>query len=97
MPQHRAGEGIAGKHTTVIDAATAVVDILKEQEGVRLTLGKIEKTRSNNNQSIKFKDTVSGFRMKIKGNCYVQTFFVIVPEPEKNRSELIKLANKAFA
>jgi len=96
MPQHRAGTGIAGKHTTIIDAALGVVDILKEQEGVRLTLGKITKTRSNRNRSIKFTDTVSGFEMKIKGNCYVQTFFVIVPEPEKNRSELIKLAHQVF-
>lgn len=93
MLKHRAGTGIAGRHTTTIDVAVKVIDVLRKLPNTRLTLGIIKKVRSRGMPRIKFFDTLSGFRMKITGNLFVQEFHVITSD----RKRAIKLASQAFS
>ena len=92
MLKHRAGTGIAGRHTTIIDAAVKVIDALIKLPNTRLTLGIIKKLRNKGLRRIKFFDTLSGFRMKITGNIFVQEFHVITSD----RKRAIRMANDAF-
>lgn len=94
MPKHAAGVGIAGKHTTIIDAAEPVIRALVKIQGTRVTLGIIKKLRGNGHRKIKFTDTISGFKLKITGNCFVQEFHVITSADQ--RKAVIKAVHKAF-
>ncbi len=94
MPQHRTGPGIAGKHTTAIDSALPIIDALIKVPKLRMTLGKIIKTSTNGNRTLKISNTKSGFLMKVVGNCYAQTFFVIVPK--ENIDYIKNIAYQAF-
>lgn len=94
MPKHRAGKGIAGKHTTIIDAAEPVVDALLTIPNTRVVLGIIKKVRSSGKRRIKFFDTVSGFSMKITGNVSVQELHVIIDEHKCQ--EIKEIVSRAF-
>jgi len=74
---HRAGGKFKG-HTTVTDAAIPVVDALAALDVVTgISISIIEKTRGVAQHTVvTFKRTVSGLEMKVRGNRYVQTFYV---------------------
>lgn len=83
MPKHISGKGIAGKHTTVIDASFPVVKALLKLTDTKVTQGISKKLKGRGKRRIKFTDTTSGFKMKIVGNCYVQELFVSTPNPKE--------------
>ena len=84
MPKHISGVGIAGKHTTVIDAGVTVVNAIQVLPNTRITLGVIRKVKGIGKRNLKFTaETISGFSMKITGNCYVQEFWVITSNPRE--------------
>lgn len=78
---HRQGGKFRG-HTTIIEAATPVVDQLVEMNGVTgLSVGIIVNTKSVSNCTVvTHKPTISGLEIKVRGNKYIQTFYVYIKE-----------------
>ncbi|HBU27981.1 TPA: hypothetical protein DEB00_02585 [Candidatus Uhrbacteria bacterium] len=108
---HRDGGKFRG-HTTVIDAAIPVLDALSALDVVTgISIGIIEKTKSVSAIVVNYKLTVSGFEVKVRGNKYVQTFYVFFnkraewvvarmldkdfPKPEKGKGKRKKQGGKA--
>lgn len=92
MGNYKRGKGIAGKHSTIIDAARPVVEAVRKLPDTRITLGFITTVKGKAHRKVKFFETDSGFRMKITGNIYVQEFYVIT----KNRARAVRAVNDTF-
>lgn len=90
MPQHRAGEGFSGSHTTVTDSAAVVVDAARKIKDVsKIILGRIQRGR-NSMRRLKFKEVAAGWQIDVIDNASIQTLFVYTTEKESTRQTLYK-------
>jgi hypothetical protein len=76
---HRQGGKFRG-HTTIIEASASVLDALVAMTMVTgISIGIIKKTKSvANGTVVTHKPTISGMELKVRGNKYVQTFYVYI-------------------
>ncbi|OGH59461.1 MAG: hypothetical protein A2725_01385 [Candidatus Magasanikbacteria bacterium RIFCSPHIGHO2_01_FULL_33_34] len=85
---HRSGDKFRGRHTTIIDASGPVVDFLKTLDGVKgISIGIISSIKSVSQGSVICNETRSGLEVKVRGNKYIQIFYVFV---ESNKAQEIK-------
>ena len=77
---HRNGGKFKG-HTTIIEASGPIIDALAELEVVTwISIGIIVKTKGVvSATSTHLSETLAGFQLKVRGNKYIQTFYVYVP------------------
>lgn len=92
---HRQGGKFKG-HTSVIAAAIPVVDTLVKMEEVTgISISKISQTRSVAHATVvSHKETVSGLEVKVRGNKYVQTFYVYMNL--SNRPAVVQMLERSF-
>lgn len=95
MPKHRNGGKISKRHTTVIDAATTVVDALNKMPGVKkIALGEIMKVK-NGQRSLKVAEAVNnGLKLTVRGNCYLQVIYVTANNPHVTKDAIEKIFAK---
>ena len=90
MPQHRAGGKLTSSHTTIIDAAIPVVDLLQSSGEVsKISLGVI-KHIGKGKPGIKFHPVVGGWKVVVRGNISLQELVVYTSDPETTRTNLLK-------
>ena len=89
------GEKLAGRHTTVIDAAKPV---LKKADALprvkKISLGFIKMTPgSSGERRLKFKDMQGGLQVTVRGNSSVQDIWIYTDSPVEvqQQLELIRL------
>jgi len=90
VPPHRAGGKLTSSHTTLIDAAVPLVDLLQEREEVtKISLGMI-KNIGKGNPGLKFHPITGGWRVVVRGNVSLQEFVVYTTNPVATRWALQK-------
>jgi len=91
MPQHRAGGKLTRSHTTLIDAAIPVVELLQAFPAVtKISLGLI-KSIGKGPQNLKLMPQVGGWKLVIRGNTSLQEITVYTTDPEAVRELLSPL------
>jgi len=92
MSKKLAGKKYCGSHSTVIDAAYAVVSALEKQSSVdKISLGIIRSCRaSSDKRNIKTKRIPAGLEMVVRGNSYVQTIYIYTNGLDQNMKDLAK-------
>ncbi len=95
MAHKFAGKKFSGSHTTVIDAAVDLVKGADRNEFVtKISLGIIRQCRPcRGQQRIKLKKIPVGLEIVVRGNTYVQTIYLFLVEPDKNRESVSKKIN----
>ncbi len=98
MSKKLAGKKFSGSHTTVIDAAYDLAKFLDKRPEIRkISLGIIKQCKAGSSQkNIKIKETTSGLELIIRGNMYVQTIFIYLEEPKKNKESVERIINLKF-
>ena len=90
MSPHRSGNKFAGSHTTLIDAAEALVDAAaKLPEVTKISLGEI-KVIGRGMRNIKFLEIDTGFKCVVRGNTSRQYIYIYTDNPAKTRDSLGK-------
>jgi hypothetical protein len=88
MPPHRAGGKLTRSHTTLIDAAVPLVDLLQDRDEVtKISLGVI-KNIGKGNPGLKFHEVVGGWKVVVRGNVSLQEFVVYTTNPWVTRRAL---------
>lgn len=92
MPAHRAGGKLTRSHTTLIDAAVAVVDHLQDQAEVsKISLGLI-KSVGKGSTGLKFHAVTGGWRIVVRGSTSLQELVVYTRDPLRTQAELLRLS-----
>jgi hypothetical protein len=76
------GPKFNGKHTTLIDAAYPVVELLRDDSRVTKIVIGVIKPRRGNGQSIKAVTIEAGLRLMVSGPSSVQQFYAYTIDPE---------------
>lgn len=88
MPVHRAGGKLTRNHTTLIDAAVPLVDLLQERDEVsKISLG-IIKVIGKGLPGLKFHPVTGGWRLVVRGNVSLQEIVVYTANPPATRRAL---------
>ena len=88
MPAHRAGGKLTRSHTTLIDAAVPVVDLLQDRPEVsKISLGLI-KNIGKGSTGLKFHVAVGGWRVVVRGSTSLQEIVVYTSDPARTKFEL---------
>lgn len=92
MSPHRAGGKFASSHTTLIEAAEALVDAaVRLPEVTKISLGEI-KVIGKGMRNIKFLETGGGFKCIVRGNTSRQFIYIYSDNPSKTLTDLISFA-----
>jgi hypothetical protein len=90
VPPHRAGGKLTSSHTTLIDAAVPLIDLLQERDEVtKISLGMI-KNIGKGTPGLKFHEVTGGWRVVVRGNVSLQEFVVYTTNPVATRWALQK-------
>jgi hypothetical protein len=88
MPAHRAGGELTRSHTTLIDAAVPVVDLLQARPEVsKISLGLI-KNIGKGSTGLKFHPAVGGWRLVVRGSTSLQEIVVYTSDPAQTKRAL---------
>jgi hypothetical protein len=93
------GLKISGKHTTVIDAAEAVVKAaskLPEVKKISLGIIRCSQTGGRSPRNIKIKDTDAGLEIMVRGSSYVQTIWIYLVNPKEDRHNVASRLAEEF-
>lgn len=89
MPPHRAGGKLTRSHTTLIDAAVPLVDLLQDRDDVtKISLG-IIKSIGKGVPGLKFHPVTGGWKVVVRGNVSLQEMVVYTGDPEAVRRALL--------
>jgi len=88
VPAHRAGGKLTRGHTTLIDAAEPIVDLLQDREEVsKISLG-IIKVIGRGKPGVKFHPVTGGWKLVVRGNVSLQELVVYTSSPPETRQAL---------
>jgi len=88
MPIHRAGGKLTRSHTTLIEAAVPVVDLLEARpEVTKISLG-IIKVIGKGLPAVKMRPATGGWKVVIRGNLSLQELVVYSSDLEATRHSL---------
>lgn len=78
--KHRSGGKIGGSHTTVIDAASPLVDFLETQPAVKkIVLGRIDPASlADGERRVKISKRLSGLRCVVRGKLSIQELWIYI-------------------
>lgn len=92
---HASGGKITGSHTTIIDAAKAVIDAAKKSDLVtKIALGFIKANLPTGKKSMKAGEITGGLSLKIRGVNTLQTIFIYTDNPKKVEHLLYQTFNE---
>lgn len=86
---HRSGGKMGGRHTTLIDAAEPIVDMVQKRPEVKkIVAGFIVQGRSGGQRRIKLKEMDGVLQLSIRGNSSLQDVWVYSDNIEETKKFL---------
>lgn len=90
------GKKFNSSHSSVIDAAIAVVELAKDQPEVsKISLGMIRSGLPPGKHKIKLLPIQGGWKVQVRGSTSVQDLYVYTSSPEKTQKTLQSLNEQA--
>jgi hypothetical protein len=87
--EHRAGKKIGGRHTTIIDAARPIVDLLQRlPEVTKLSPGFIKLGLRSGRHRLKISLSQGGLLLKIRGSTSIQEVRIYTDDVQATKNTL---------
>ena len=98
MPQHRDGEKIRGSHTTCIDLAGRVVDVISkipEINGISLSYIESGQGKGGSSQRVKIGDMSGGILLKVRQSYSTQALRIFTTESQSAKLSIARVLRSA--